>query len=373
MSKSALSSLIEFFIHNSLFEDEFSKGFSFIYTSVCLFTILLTLLTALMLPFSPLTPDQLFNAELIVGLTVLGYLGGLFILRSGGYLVIAINLYSVTVFVNILAVVFLTGGFSGSPQLILLLFIPLWSFVMLDHIYGILASVAVALAVGVLYSLEVQGFEFRQYIPVDAQPYMRLQAWIGLLLIISSCLYIYAHNYNALNQRLSNERSRFAYESLHDPLTGLSNRTLFYKRARAAIDHTLDGELKAGIIYLDVDNFKPINDDLGHEVGDKVLTIIAMRLKKVVRSSDTVARLGGDEFGIVLHGMANKGVATIIAEKIVDAVVRPIAIENHQLQVGASLGVVVAPDNGTQFDDLVRLADNAMYQAKRSADKICFV
>ncbi|WP_101758273.1 GGDEF domain-containing protein [Oceanicoccus sp. KOV_DT_Chl] len=371
MSENLITKSILYFIPSDSFNEELN-GLPGAYVAVCLITAILTLLVAIFLPFSPLSSEQLINAEVIALLTAAGYLGGLLILRYSGHLIVSINLYSVTVFANILSIVFLTGGFSESPQLILMLFVPIWSFIMLEAIYGFLASIAVVIAVVLLYVLEAQGFVFPQYIPEQAIPYMRLQAWIGLLLIVTACLYTHVHKYNALNERLSNERGRFAYESLHDPLTGLCNRTLFYKRARAAIEHTLDGELKMAIIYLDVDEFKPINDELGHEVGDNVLKIIASRLMLAVRSSDTVARLGGDEFGIVLHGMADKDVARVISEKIVTALSAPIVTAEHELRVGSSLGVVVGPDNGTQLDALVRQADNAMYEAKRGVDKICF-
>lgn len=372
MWANVITPIIEYFIPEDLLDDNFSRGFSIIYITVCIFTALLSVVSVFFLSFSPLTPDQLHNVYIIAGLTILAYVIGLYVLRSGGHLVVAINLYSVTIYINIITIVCITGGFSESPQVILLLFIPLWSFVMLDYIYGVLASVAVAIAVITLCVLEVQGVEFPQYILLGTQPYMRLQAWIGLLVIITCCLYVYAHNFNALNERLNAERSRLAYQAVHDPLTGLSNRTLFYKRARAAIEHIVDGQLKMGIIYIDVDEFKPINDELGHEVGDKVLVIIGQRLKEAVRSSDTVSRLGGDEFGIVLHGLANKDAAQVIAEKIVRSIARPIATQGHELKVGASLGIVVSSNNGIKVDDLVRQADNAMYKAKRNQESICF-
>jgi len=372
MSANRITQFIDFFIPKGIL-DEKSEGMAVPYVAVCIFTALVSLLCLVLLPFTPLDASELFTAEAVGVITILGYGLSLYCLRYGGQLTTAINVYSATVFANIIATVFLTGGFSASPQMILLVFIPVWSFLMLEPIYGLLASIAVALAVVLLYVLETQGFEFPQYIPVDALPYMRLQAWIALLAIVVGSLYSFSHNYNTLNARLELERSHYAYDALHDPLTGLCNRTLFYKRAKAAIEHTLDGELKVAIIYLDIDHFKPVNDNFGHDAGDEVLIILAQRIKAVVRSSDTVARLGGDEFGIILHGITDKSVAATLCEKVVEAASLPLAIGDNEFQLGVSLGVAVGPDNGTQLNSLIGLADKAMYQAKSSSEPICFV
>ena len=371
MPGSAITQLTEYFAPADSF-DEDQRALAGAHVAVCFLTVFLTLLVVVLLPFSPLDRDQLLISEVVAALTIVGYSISLISLRYSGRLTVAIKIYSVTILANIVSVVFLTGGFSESPQLILLLFVPIWSFLMLEQKDGLIAGVVVAVVVVSLYFLEASGFVFQQYIPVGARPFMQLQAWVGQLVILVSGLYIHVHRYNALNGRLNVERGQFAYKSLHDPLTGLANRTLFYRRAQASLEHALEGDLKMGLIYLDLDKFKAVNDTYGHEAGDKVLTVIAERLQEVVRGSDTVARLGGDEFAIVLHGLIDIDAARRICGKVVDCINKPITHDEYVLHVSVSAGAAVAPDHGTQLDDLCSLADDAMYEAKDGLASICF-
>jgi diguanylate cyclase (GGDEF)-like protein/PAS domain S-box-containing protein len=161
--------------------------------------------------------------------------------------------------------------------------------------------------------------------------------------------------------RASQERLRF--EATHDALTGLANRTLFHTRIAEAATHPGPGAL-TGVLAIDLDDFKIINDTLGHHVGDRVLATAAERLRGCVRAdSDTVARLGGDEFAVILTG-TTPAEAAATAQRIVAALTEPATIEGHVLVVRASVGVATGP--GTQARTLLRAADAAMYDAKRS-------
>jgi len=156
----------------------------------------------------------------------------------------------------------------------------------------------------------------------------------------------------------------------HDALTGLPNRTLLEDRVQTAIGKAERNKKRAAIFYLDLDKFKPINDTHGHLVGDQVLQSVAERMQVCVRASDTVARVGGDEFIVLCIDGGNNGALIALAEKIRNALLTPFRIGAIEIELGASIGIAVYPDNGTTFIDLVSLADDAMYQAKRGVKKV---
>jgi diguanylate cyclase (GGDEF)-like protein/PAS domain S-box-containing protein len=149
----------------------------------------------------------------------------------------------------------------------------------------------------------------------------------------------------------------------HDPLTGLPNRLLFEDRLQNAIEQASRNKNRCLLLFLDLDDFKGINDTLGHAAGDELLRIVGERLKSVLRSSDTVARLGGDEF-VILAGSTDLDYATQLAQKILSELRVPIQLSGEQLSVTGSLGIAVFPENGTDSQQLMRAADMAMYTAK---------
>jgi diguanylate cyclase (GGDEF)-like protein len=158
--------------------------------------------------------------------------------------------------------------------------------------------------------------------------------------------------------------ARLSHQALHDPLTGLPNRTLFADRMLIARARLRRGGSLA-VLFLDLDDFKAVNDRLGHESGDHVLTEISGRLSSVLRPSDTIARLGGDEFAVLCDGVDERG-ATAIAERLAGALRRPLRISGGELSMTASTGIVVTGDPDRDGDSLLREADAAMYVAKRS-------
>jgi diguanylate cyclase (GGDEF)-like protein/PAS domain S-box-containing protein len=150
----------------------------------------------------------------------------------------------------------------------------------------------------------------------------------------------------------------------HDSLTGLSNRLLFQDRLEHAIIEAQREGHMVGLLFLDLDRFKIINDNLGHEFGDRLLRVVAKRLCQCVRESDTVARLGGDEFTVILARLKDSFDAVVVAQKIIAALSRPIKLENHKLQVGVSIGISLYPSDSEDAEVLVKHADEAMYLAK---------
>lgn len=155
------------------------------------------------------------------------------------------------------------------------------------------------------------------------------------------------------------------YQALHDALTDLPNRTLLSDRLHQAILSASRGNQPLSFIIMDLDRFKEINDTLGHHNGDLILQQVTMRVKQVLRESDTVARLGGDEFAVLLPAADVKD-ATQIAKKLLGALDRPFELEAQSFHVGASLGIALFPEHGTDGPTLMKRADVAMYEAKRN-------
>ncbi len=158
---------------------------------------------------------------------------------------------------------------------------------------------------------------------------------------------------------------RLAHMAHHDVLTGLPNRLLFFANLEQALQHAKRYRHKVGVLFLDLDRFKLINDSMGHAAGDRLLQAVAERLKGCVRAEDTVSRMGGDEFIVLLAEVAHAEDARLIAKKVIEAVRQPIAAEDgRQLCTSTSVGVSVYPEDADNGEELVKAADAAMYQAK---------
>ncbi len=157
---------------------------------------------------------------------------------------------------------------------------------------------------------------------------------------------------------------RLQFMATHDGLTGLPNRVLLTDRLTSAISRAQRSGAGMAVLFLDLDHFKDVNDTFGHRIGDELLKSMARRVRGSLRQSDILVRLSGDEFVIVLEGLENEAGPDRVAQKILDDVMRPFAIENHEVQVSGSLGYAVFPADGGDPETLLKNADAAMYHAK---------
>lgn len=150
----------------------------------------------------------------------------------------------------------------------------------------------------------------------------------------------------------------------YDPLTGLPNRTLWMMRARTALHAAERHHDSLAVLFLDLDQFKTVNDSLGHQVGDRLLREVASRLQGCIREEDLLARLGGDEFVALLPRMNRADDAATVAGKMLDVLSRPILVDHHELRPSVSIGIALHPEDGNDVDTLLKHADTAMYSAK---------
>jgi diguanylate cyclase (GGDEF)-like protein/PAS domain S-box-containing protein len=160
-------------------------------------------------------------------------------------------------------------------------------------------------------------------------------------------------------ERLRDE-DQMRHDALHDPLTGLANRTLLYDRLHHALAQSEREHGQTGVLFLDLDNFKQINDEHGHRVGDELLAALGDRLRAVVRPADTVARIGGDEF-IVVYEHADEAGALALADRLETAISEPVTVSGVERRLSASIGIAIGHG---EADELIRAADAAVYRAK---------
>jgi diguanylate cyclase (GGDEF)-like protein len=211
------------------------------------------------------------------------------------------------------------------------------------------ATLAVPVRVGgqVLGVLEARGDRARS----------REAAWVGALADAGSLLALFLKR-----QRAEADLHRFAR---YDSLTGLPNRSFFLDTLERTLSRAGRQRTRSALVFLDLDGFKAVNDRLGHAAGDIVLQTMAERLRGGTRSSDLVARIGGDEFTVLVQNLARPDDAALVARGLLDRLAQPCRADDHEVTLGASAGISVYPDDGTDADSLLRNADLAMYRSKR--------
>jgi diguanylate cyclase (GGDEF)-like protein len=169
--------------------------------------------------------------------------------------------------------------------------------------------------------------------------------------------------FNGMADELRDNQAQLVHQAFHDPLTALPNRALLHDRTEHALARERRGAGRVAALFLDVDDFKGINDTLGHSAGDRLLVEVARRLRAAVRTEDTVARLGGDEFAVLIEG-CRPNEAVLTAERILQVLGPPVLEQGRELSIGASIGVAMSETGATDADELLRHADIAMYVAK---------
>lgn len=193
---------------------------------------------------------------------------------------------------------------------------------------------------------------------------------LGLLGLLYLFLYVVVRKADRVIDQQERERAtkeeEVRHQAYHDNLTGLPNRAYFAERLSETMALAMRHQYPCALMFVDLDRFKFVNDSLGHDAGDTLLKLMAQRMSACLRGSDLLFRMGGDEFTIILPQMAEPEDAATVARRLLEAVAAPVTIHEHELTVGASIGIAVCPGDGSRADELLKNADAAMYSAKQS-------
>jgi diguanylate cyclase (GGDEF)-like protein len=217
----------------------------------------------------------------------------------------------------------------------------------------LLPYLPLALAVVTSATLQLRG--------VASGPFL-YWTFVALVLLIVGRQLLTVLDNQALNRRLAAMVGQLEHRAFHDGLTGLPNRALFRERVGHALRRRSQAGTPLALLFIDLDDFKTVNDQLGHAAGDDLLVAVGRRLETCIRGEDTAARLGGDEFAILLEQAPSHEVAVRVAGRILEAMRPPFSLGGVEVQVGASVGVTIS--DATEVDDVLREADVAMYTAK---------
>ncbi|TYC56447.1 bifunctional diguanylate cyclase/phosphodiesterase [Rhodobacterales bacterium] len=190
-------------------------------------------------------------------------------------------------------------------------------------------------------------------------PFLALAALMIAAVVIAVVVFT-----RQMTRRLARSEARAVHTSRHDALSGLPNRSSFHTLLKDALEEGLTEGTGTAVVYIDLDHFKDINDTLGHSAGDKVITAVAQRLRRVLPASGIVARISGDEFAMVLKGCESDEWLDYILDQVQDEIGRPIMIGSRELFASLSMGAAIAPRDGDDPDELLRKADIALYDAK---------
>lgn len=329
------------------------------------FWLLTVILFAVVIPFfSDITPQGQIAANVLFVTSILGVLVSMLLLRLRGDRIAALNVMLLIYTGAFAAACFVFGG-TQSPTYPLLILAPAMA--------GIVGSVALCASWGLLViaiwicvlQAERHGVQFTQIIVPANYSMAMLLAYTAMAIAVVSVIIIYAEMNKALRKSLQATNYELEHLSSHDQLTQLPNRRFYDERISLALQRASEQDGMTGLLFMDMNDFKKINDTYGHGAGDKLLVAVAQRIQYCLRETDLVARLGGDEFVAVLEDVKSPEEITRLAHKLSQAVEQPLYVRQQILNFSCSIGVAIFPIDGRQQHELEEKADKAMYLAKK--------
>lgn len=330
--------------------------------STFVYTCVLILSTHLFLPLEPQGKAIILHFSSILGS---GILIALLTIRFGGYRIAALNIFIATLCIGLILVSLQTGGVN-SPVNPSAIAIPALATLSIGAMAGVIWGLVVFAAATFSFIAAHSGYTF---VNIIAPHNLAIAEFSGLFTGGTLTLFIVIYfdiSSRKLRDLLNAEHAKYIQLAHHDSLTGLANRRYFIDKVEAAIARTSADKNTFCVLYFDLNNFKKINDTLGHHSGDQVLREFAKRLRKLTRTSDIIARLGGDEFCIVLLGLDDADIIKLKINDYAQALSEPLMLETTQYQISASIGYAIYPNHGTSYEALLRIADQKMYQVKRN-------
>ncbi|MFT6165127.1 MAG: diguanylate cyclase (GGDEF)-like protein [Zhongshania aliphaticivorans] len=357
--------IIQSWLPNTPNQSDYQKSSNRFVISVLLstftYTCVLIVISHLFLPLQPQGKVLIIRFSSIL---ISGILLALFTIRFGGQRIAALNIFIATLSAGLILVSLQTGGIH-SPVNPCVVAIPALASLSIGALAGAIWGLIVIIAGTLLFVTANYGYAFTNIISPEN---MAVAEFSNLLTAASLTLFIIIYfevSSRKLNELFNAEHHKFIKLAHRDSLTGLANRRYFINEIETAIANARINKGTFCVLYFDLNNFKKINDNLGHHSGDQVLLEFALRLRKLNRSSDLIARLGGDEFCIILPGLND---AEAIKQKIhhySQMLDTPLLIDNTPYKISASIGYACYPEHGTDYETLLQVADQKMYQVKR--------
>lgn len=348
------------------------KDFEFFQKSRILVSIILIcsfiFLTALAwVNFAPdvVPAGQLFG-NIICSAAIIGYTICLVSFHYGGSLSSVAHIAIAVSYASILAGIAVSGGPLFAPATVMILLPIIMAFILIGKQAGLVWTLIIMILHITMVLMHTVGFNYPQLLPDTMLPVQHLAHWFMAYTAIIGLMYFSDAINDKLQQALDAKQRHFEHLASHDTLTELANRFQFDNCLTLATQRSKQSQKPFALLAIDLDNFKPINDEFGHDAGDIVLKEIARRLKNSIRNSDTVARLGGDEFAIILEGLSSVTDVEKIAKHLSMQLKQPIEQLKSRPILGGSIGIALYPIHSNNKELLLKYADTAMYQAKQS-------
>jgi len=339
----------------------------YIFVGIILANILITVITMFGLNYFLDLEHNTPIALTLAGICLVGYIATLLLFRSGKNYALCshflLGILTTVIFFGLQ----ITGGYLESPILQLAMQIPVMGFLLLGLRAGVFWLISTFLLCIATYFSAIYEVGYMQQLQSEEliqAMYILLQ--FVILVVVGGTLIIYETINSMLKAELHEEKIKLEHLASHDDLTGVANRFEFFRRLKDSLQEARERDHKVGVIYIDLDKFKPVNDDYGHHAGDEALKTVAERLERVLRLTDTTARLGGDEFGIILPGIHVPTDIELILPKLSAAICEPILIAQGEITISASFGISIYPNHSLDYNELIKFADTAMYRAKES-------
>ncbi|MEZ5540186.1 MAG: GGDEF domain-containing protein [Pseudomonadales bacterium] len=348
--------------HETLYKARILAGIASMY----IFLLVVTSIYALFL--APLSPDNVFVSLSFMTMMIMGYSMVLYWLRHGEKYRRCAEITVFCTYAGVVMGVATSGGPLASPATPIMVIPVILAFTLGSKYSGLIWSFVVMATHIAMVAIDRWIFKFPQMLDMS-QPLMHhLMHWGVNYFAIILLMLVFESITRRLKQERDAERDRYAFLAAHDSLTGLANRLMFDSQLTRALASSDRNKNIVGLVILDLDGFKPVNDQLGHDMGDNILRAIGDRLTNLLRKADTIARIGGDEFAVILENVAAPPGIDIVAQRIVDEIGKPYDILPAGMRVTASVGVAMYPLHTRDENTLRVLADHAMYEAKKQHD-----
>lgn len=340
-----------------------------IFFIIALYSLLLLIVGAWMASSHEISEAGKMLGIAILAFMIAGYTSAAALCHFRSALKLASNLLILTTFSGITCGILLSGGPLAAPATAMNIIPILMAFILINKRAGLIwTQLILATHIGLMMAYSY-GYSFTQLLIPNLLPHQHLASW----LITYSALILLMLIFDSLDSKLKSERdaerNHLEHLASHDPLTRLANRLQFDINLNKSMNRGDRHQKMTALFYIDLDQFKPINDNYGHDAGDIVLQEISRRLEACVRNVDTVARLGGDEFGIILEDISDISKLQAIAEKVIYCVEKPIKQLAQQPSISASIGIAIYPLHTNNKIELIQFADLAMYASKQEKNR----